>query len=100
MIHKLTVRVVPRSKKQSCGYDRAGRITIHVRSVPEKGAANEELLAYVADRLGIARSHVRLLSGATSRIKRIEISGNVSEDELYRKLGLESGLQIKIGLFD
>lgn len=100
MIYKLTVRVVPRSKKQSCGYDRIGRITVHVRAVPEKGAANNELLAYVADRLEIARCNVRLIGGATSRIKRIEISTNMSEDELFCRLGLELSLQAKIELLD
>lgn len=90
------VRVVPRSKKQSCGYDRAGRLTIHVRAVPEKNAANNELLAYLASKLNIATSHVALISGATSRMKRVTIDTTMPLDELYRRLGLEQVLQTQL----
>lgn len=97
MPHVLTMRVTPRSKKQSCGYDRAGRISVHVRSMPEQGAANNELIRYVADMLDIPSRDIILLSGATSRIKRLKINTTMSLDELYRKLGLEIVLQTTLG---
>lgn len=93
----LTVRVIPRSKKQSCGYDRAGRISIHLRSAPEQGAANDELIRYVADQLNIPYRTISLISGTTARIKRLSIDTAMTLDELYRKLGLEKGLQGTLG---
>ena len=39
------------------------------------GAANESLLRLIADSLGLARSRVRLIQGATNRRKLIEIEG-------------------------
>lgn len=93
----ITVRVTPRSKKQSCSYDAAGRIVIHLRSVPEQGAANAELLEYLAEKLNVSRRLVSLASGATSRTKRVVIDADLSLDEIYQKLGLDKALQGKIG---
>ena len=48
-------------------------ITIGVKSHPEKGRANEEALKKIAKHFGLARSRVRIISGALSRKKIIEV---------------------------
>jgi hypothetical protein len=40
-----------------------------------EGAANEALIRLVADALGVGRSRVALVRGATARLKVIEVSG-------------------------
>lgn len=92
----LLICVVPRSKKQSCSYDRSGRLTVHVRAVPERGAANEELLEYLATQLDIPKLYVSLLAGATSRMKRVAINTTMTLEEFHRKLGLEEIFQTTI----
>lgn len=96
MLYYLVVRVIPCSNKRSCGYDKAGRITVRLRASPQQGAANKELIDYFSDLLHIARSKIRIVSGHTSRIKRLEIEASVPESELYHKLGLEIILQTTI----
>ena len=46
-----------------------------VRAVPEDGKANEALIALLAKTLAVPKSHLRIVSGATSRLKRIAIAG-------------------------
>jgi len=50
-------------------------VKVRLKAPPVDGAANDELVRFVGARLGIARRHVELLSGATSRTKRLRISG-------------------------
>jgi len=42
---------------------------------PVEGAANQALVAFLADRLAISRRGVRIVTGATSRTKMIEVEG-------------------------
>ena len=44
-----------------------------VAAVPEKGKANRALCEFVAEKLGVAKSRVRIISGETSHLKRIHI---------------------------
>ena len=55
-----------------------GSIKIRIAAPPVDNAANRALIEYVAQRLGLAKSRVRLVSGATGRRKVLEIDG-VSE---------------------
>jgi uncharacterized protein YggU (UPF0235/DUF167 family) len=45
-----------------------------VRAKPHEGAANEAVLALLGEALGIATSRLRMLRGATSRDKLVQIS--------------------------
>lgn len=60
-------------------------IKIRVKAPPVDGAANEELIRFLAKRVGVPRSSIRLVSGAASRHKRITIEGMTSE-EIARSL--------------
>ena len=42
-------------------------------SAPEDGAANEELVKFLAKQLGIAKSNIQVAKGMSSRKKLIEI---------------------------
>jgi uncharacterized protein YggU (UPF0235/DUF167 family) len=52
-----------------------GVLRVRVAAPPVDGAANEALVRLLASELGVARSAVRLVSGATARTKRIEVDG-------------------------
>ncbi len=54
-------------------------LKIKIHAVPEGGAANAELCAYLAEVLGVAKSAVMLVSGATSRAKVVEARGVTKE---------------------
>ncbi len=46
---------------------------VHVAAPPEKGRANEAMLAALADHLGVPVSRLRLVRGAASRIKTVAV---------------------------
>ena len=48
-------------------------IVVGVRTAPEKGRANEELVKKLAEHFGISRSRVRIVTGGASRKKVVEI---------------------------
>jgi len=80
----LDVRVTTRAARD--GVDGTGALAdgrmvahIRVRAVPADGAANKAVRATVAKALGRPKSTVELVAGATSRLKRLRISGVPSE---------------------
>jgi hypothetical protein len=50
-------------------------LKVAVTAPPDAGRANTAVLALVAGMLGVRRSSVRLLTGTTSRLKRVAIDG-------------------------
>lgn len=74
------MRLTPKSAR-----DEVGEVGLHgdtpvlkarVRAAPEKGKANAALEKLVAGWLGVPRSSVGVIGGATSRIKSLTISGD------------------------
>lgn len=52
-----------------------GKPKVQLHAPPVDGAANDALVAFVAQRCGVPRARVRIVSGHTSRIKRVAIDG-------------------------
>ncbi len=97
---ELMVRVTPRGGRdafEALGVDASGRgyWQVRVRVPPEKGAANRAVLVLIADMLGVSHGDIRLLSGETSRIKRLQISGDGAE--LALRATLATSLFAKAG---
>ena len=73
---KLSVYVQPGAKKTEHSGMHDGRPKIRLNAPPVDGAANEELVKFVAKTLGLAKSSVRLASGHASRLKTLEIDAD------------------------
>jgi uncharacterized protein YggU (UPF0235/DUF167 family) len=69
---RLAVRVTPGARVESLEIA-DGRLLAKVRVKPEDGKATAAVLSMIADALGIATSRLRLLRGATSREKLVQI---------------------------
>lgn len=69
----LEVRVVPRARKTEFGGERDGRMVVRLAAPPVDGAANDALVAFIADHYKVPRGRVRIVSGEKSRNKRVEI---------------------------
>lgn len=52
-----------------------GVLRVRVAAAPVDGAANAALTGLIADALGLSRSRIRLVSGASNRRKLIEVDG-------------------------
>ena len=70
------VRVTPRSSRDAIeSADEAGEIRVRVTAPPADGAANKAVLRIFAKTLRLPRGAVTLVSGASSRHKRLRIDG-------------------------
>lgn len=74
-MEKLTINVKVQPKARKAGLERIGPDTFRMRvlAAPEKGAANREVVARIADYFGIPVSQVKILRGARSRFKVVEV---------------------------
>ncbi|MEZ4217956.1 MAG: DUF167 domain-containing protein [Myxococcota bacterium] len=73
------VRVAPRARRDAIAGVHDGRLKVAVTAPPEKGKANDAVARVLARALGVPRSRVALLAGATSHDKRFLISGEALE---------------------
>ena len=71
----LRLHILPGAKKSEVAGLHGEALKIRLAAPPLDGRANACLIAFVADRLGITRTRVRIVSGESSRAKRIRISG-------------------------
>ena len=90
MTNVLPIRVTPRSAKPGIGGWRAGadgreELEVRVAEAPADGAANEAVVRLLSKALGINRAEVRIVSGTTSRHKRVAVPFDA--DEARRRLG-------------
>jgi hypothetical protein len=85
----LVVRIQPRASKNEIIPMEGGALKIRLTAPPVDGAANEALVRFLSEVLGIAKTRVEIVSGQTSREKRIRIGG-MSEAEVRRLLNIES----------
>ncbi|EGF91375.1 hypothetical protein ABI_27900 [Asticcacaulis biprosthecium C19] len=84
---RLAVRLTPRSSADAIdgwGEDEQGRrfLKVRVRAAPIEGRANEALIVFLAKTLGVPKSRLSLVAGDTSRLKQIEIDGDVDLSRL------------------
>jgi uncharacterized protein len=68
----LAVKIIPKaSRSEIVGWEKE-ELKIRIAAVPEKGEANEELVRFLAGVLDTAKSNIELMSGQTSRHKRLK----------------------------
>jgi uncharacterized protein (TIGR00251 family) len=75
------VHVLPRATRSAIIGLHDGRLKLALRAPPVDGAANEELIAFFAAALGVARRAVTLVRGEKSRQKTLAITG-VREEQV------------------
>lgn len=76
---RIAVYVQPRAKCTEIAGRHGTDIKIRIAAPPIDQAANEALLAFIVQRLGVRHRDVRLIAGATSRRKVLEIDGLAAE---------------------
>ena len=74
----LCVYVQPRAAKSEFSGSFHERLKIRISSPPVEGEANRECIGFLAAKLGVSKSEVRLLKGEKSREKTFIISRPIS----------------------
>lgn len=73
----LQVKVKPNARARSFEAAGDGTWLAQLKSPPVDGKANEELVALVAEHFKCRKSQVRIKTGTTGRLKRVEIDAEV-----------------------
>jgi uncharacterized protein (TIGR00251 family) len=71
----LSVRAQPGARKDEIVGKWADSIKVRVTAPPEKGKANEAIIKLLAKKLGLKKPAISLISGETSREKKILLQG-------------------------
>jgi uncharacterized protein (TIGR00251 family) len=82
----ITVRVAPRAARSGIAGTRDDALLVRLHAAPVDGAANAELIAVIAEMMGVPRRAVSISAGEKSRRKIVRVSG-VSVDEARARLG-------------
>ena len=85
----LTVKATPRAKKSEIVGADPDWLRVRLQAPPVDGKANAELAALFAKTFKVPKSAVEILTGDTSRIKRIKLRG-VSADAVTSHLTSKS----------
>jgi uncharacterized protein (TIGR00251 family) len=72
---RFEVRVQPRASRSEIVGEQEGALRVRLAAPPVDGAANDALIALLADLLNIPKRDIRIVSGATSKRKIIEAEG-------------------------
>jgi len=88
----VALRVTPRGGRDDIdGLEKLanGRtvVKVRVRAIADGGEANRAVMELLAKALGVPKASVRMLSGATSRLKQIAVDGDPAKlGDALRKL--------------
>ena len=69
------VHVVPRARMTGVAGRHGDALKIRLAAPPVDGAANDELIRFLAERLSVPRSAVTITAGHTSRRKTVKVTG-------------------------
>jgi hypothetical protein len=68
-------RVTPRASRNALKGVREGVLLVALNAPPVEGRANEALIAFLADLMGVPKSHISLMGGEHRRNKVVFIDG-------------------------
>jgi uncharacterized protein (TIGR00251 family) len=78
------VKAVPNAGKTGAVGVHNGMLKVKIAAQPERNKANEELIDYLSETLGVRKSQVEIIKGALARQKTVKITGITKQD--IRKL--------------
>lgn len=80
----LHIKAKPGSRMNQVTVAADGSIVIKIKAPAQDGKANEELIKFLAEKLHLPKSGIRLVSGFTSPFKKLEIDAD--ESAVIKKL--------------
>ena len=90
----LSIYVQPRASRIMIAGTHGNALKIKLTAPPVEGEANKQCLQFLAKRIGLPKSNLEILSGATGRNKQILVrpkSGKPTQNELdFLKAKIES----------
>ena len=82
----LTVHVQPNATRTECVGIHGDAVKIRVAARPVDGAANEELIRFIAEQCAVPRANIHIRTGIEARRKRVVITGVLASAVVARLL--------------
>ena len=82
----LVVQVQPNVAQNRVARFEDGILHLRIAAPATKGKANQELLKFLSDILGVSRAHLTIEKGITNKKKTIAITG-LTQNQVARQLG-------------
>lgn len=82
---RVTVKVHPRAKRTLVTGRFGDAYKLDLAAPPVDGKANDECVRFFAELAGVPRTRVRIVTGASGRMKVVEVEG-MAQEELERRL--------------
>jgi uncharacterized protein (TIGR00251 family) len=79
-IARVRLRVSPGAPRTELAGRHGDGWKVRVNAAPERGKANDAVVGLLAERLGVSRTSVSIVSGHTSRDKVVELRGLASAE--------------------
>ena len=71
----VALHIVPRARATEVAGTHGEAVKIRVAASPVDGAANAELVRFIAERLGVPAARVTIVAGAAGRRKTVAVAG-------------------------
>jgi len=84
---RVAVRAQPRASRNEIVGEHGGALKVRLAAPPVEGAANEELVRFLARTLSVPASAVRIVAGERGRNKIVEVDG-LDAESVRRALGV------------
>ena len=84
----ITIKVSPNAKKARWARSDSGEIKCYVTSPAVDGKANLAVIEALSKGIGASKRGIKILTGHTSRIKRIEIEEGHTLESILEALGI------------
>jgi len=80
----ISIRVIPRARRSELAGERDSSLLIRLAAPPVEGAANDALIAFLAEFLNVPKRAVTIVSGDRAREKRVRVDGLSAADAQSR----------------
>lgn len=82
---RLAIRVVPNASRDEVAGWMGEELKVRVQAPPEGGRANKAVVKLLAQVTGLPKKQIAIVTGETSRNKKVEISG-LTQSEFNEKI--------------
>ena len=83
------IHVIPNASRTQADGLHDGALRVRLHAPPVDGKANTALVAWLADAVGVAKSHVEVIRGQTSKRKQLRISASAATSANWTSLSVK-----------
>jgi len=82
------IHVIPNASRTQADGLHDGALRVRLHAPPVDGKANAALVAWLADAVGIAKSHIEVIRGQTAKRKQLRISASAAASANWASLNV------------